>query len=133
MVVSILLTYTKPFTVEQRTEVLLLCHCAQHLNGPNAFEFPAKTKAVCVGFVLSESWEKRHRKQTCLSMYNIYVYSMITFLDDIDSENCACGRYKNEEKTEHIHLSSLIAIFTRKKAPITTNTKVHALINSSID
>ena len=51
---------------------------------------------------------------------------MSTFLDDVDSEKGACGRYKEETTCENRLVSSFITIFTRKMAPaaaITTNTQ----------
>ena len=53
MVVSILFTYTRPFTAEKRAEVLFLWHSLERLNGPT-FKFPAKPKTVFVRLVFCE-------------------------------------------------------------------------------
>ena len=68
MVVSILFTHTKPFTADKKAEVLLLCHSLQHLNGPNTFTFPAKTKTgIC--FCCSQNVRKRPRQPMGLIIY----------------------------------------------------------------
>ena len=58
MVVSILFTYTKPFTVEKGARRSCCATPFQHLNEPNTLKFQATTTTVFVGFVVSECWEK---------------------------------------------------------------------------
>ena len=54
MVVSILFTYTKPFTARKKAEVLLLCHPLKNVNGPNILNFQTKSITVVVGLLFSE-------------------------------------------------------------------------------
>ena len=75
--------------------------------------------------VFSLEFKKIHRKPSCLIIYKQTFRKRWPFLDDIDSEEGACGRYK-ETTCENKCVSSFMTRVTRKKAPaaaITTNTK----------
>ena len=91
MVVSILFTYTNPFTAEKSTELLLLCHSLQDLNGPNTLKFLATTKTVFVKVSSSKLWEKTSKADTSYHM-QADIFKMLTLLDDTDSAKGACGR-----------------------------------------
>ena len=42
---------------------------------------------------------------------------MLLFLDEIESEKGASGRYNDQDKHEHIDVPSFLTILTWKKAP----------------
>ena len=45
------------------------------------------------------------------------IYKLLLFLDEIESEKGACGRYNDEEKHENIDSLLFVTILHWKKAP----------------
>ena len=102
MVVCILFTYTKPFTVEKKADVLLWCHSLQPLNRRKTLKFQANINSGFVGLLFLDLLVKTSNSDMSHDI-QADISRMLTCSDDTDSEKAASTTKKQHESPDLCH------------------------------